>query len=281
MDAICWAARCGQLEILQKALQTSDVDLGDREVDAHGQTPLYHATECYYESVEETIQLLLKAGADLDSSGWNETPLELACSCQNFRAAMFLLKSGACIPEHLLLDCVSMVTGRSAGGFVPDRLVDTFIQLQRDIISELVIKHKVSVDRRPVGEEAETALTRAARDGEPSTVDLLLGLGASVDAAGSHQRTALMIAIERRHLQIVEILLAAGADVNLADLDGETVIFFSYHATSVLIKTTKQSGLCYSKLDPTFLMKVFGYPTGIALYLTSRSMKLGKGEVRH
>lgn len=225
-NAICWAVRNGKLTILRKALQKPGVDLDSLEPDVDGGTALYYTTKCYNESVVESIQLLLEAGADIDSSGWEETPLELACCYQNFRVAMVLLKAGASIPHYLLLDCVSSIKAKSAKAFVTDRLVDKLVQFQRDVISEIGVKHGEYIDRSPKGEDAETALMRATREGEPSTVELLLKLGANVNARGGSRMTALMVAVWEEKLQMVEILLAADAAVNLTDVDGQTANWY-------------------------------------------------------
>ena len=55
-----------------------------------------------------------------------------------------------------------------------------------------------------------------------ATVDLLLAAGAPVAPADNRGRTALMIAAERDHPEIVARLLAAGADPSARDRDGKT-----------------------------------------------------------
>ena len=55
-----------------------------------------------------------------------------------------------------------------------------------------------------------------------ATVELLLAAGASVAPADDRGKTALMIAAERNHPEIVARLLAAGADPAARDKMGET-----------------------------------------------------------
>jgi ankyrin repeat protein len=55
-----------------------------------------------------------------------------------------------------------------------------------------------------------------------ATVELLLAKGAQLDLADNRGRTALMIAAERGHAEIVKLLLAAGADPARRDKDGRS-----------------------------------------------------------
>ena len=54
------------------------------------------------------------------------------------------------------------------------------------------------------------------------TVKLLLARGASLEARDDRGRTALMIAAQRGHAQIVTTLLAVGADPKARDREGQT-----------------------------------------------------------
>ena len=62
-----------------------------------------------------------------------------------------------------------------------------------------------------------------AREGL-ETVELLLTRGAGVDLADDRGRTALMIAAQRGHAEVVARLLAAGADPAVRDHDGRTAL---------------------------------------------------------
>lgn len=61
--------------------------------------------------------------------------------------------------------------------------------------------------------DGNTALMRAVYEGEACIVELLLELGANVNARGRDGDTALMCAVAYRETKCVEILLKAGADV--------------------------------------------------------------------
>lgn len=70
----------------------------------------------------------------------------------------------------------------------------------------------------------QTALMRAALDGNEELANLLLSYGADPNKCDKDKRTALMLAAGRRHAAIVELLLEHKANPNLQDKDGLTAI---------------------------------------------------------
>lgn len=66
----------------------------------------------------------------------------------------------------------------------------------------------------------ETALQRAACDGNCAIVQLLLDRNADVNHQNDSGRTALMYAVGSDSYEVVDLLISAGADVNLIDTDG-------------------------------------------------------------
>jgi len=69
-----------------------------------------------------------------------------------------------------------------------------------------------------------TALRIASNDGHVELVEMLLNNGANVNAKNSYGVTALHIASREGHTDIVAMLLAAGADVNIKSDFGDTVL---------------------------------------------------------
>jgi ankyrin repeat protein len=225
--ALRWAAQNGDICMLRRALEAgTDVDVCYTDEEIYYWV-LHYATLCYDTVVEAVIGCLLEHEAWIDAGCVDAigTPLQFACKTQNFRAAITLIEAGARLDNSLLCSCVVSIKGKSEGGFVPDEAKDEFAQLQATIISKLA-SLPGSLDWRTNGEQGQTPLMSAVRDGEFSTVQLLLNLGAKVDAQGGNNTTPLMCAVERRRPDCVELLLTAGADVNIKDRDGQSALEF-------------------------------------------------------
>ena len=221
--ALRWAVKYGLMVTFNnaaKALKDVSEDVSNKVdiADMEGKTPLHYAAYCHGNVVDDMVEHLVKLGAFLDAeyNGAVGTPLELACENQNFRAAMALIKAGAKLVDGLLAICVSSIKAKSAGGLVPEESAC----FQKPLILELV-KRGASINWWPPSDEnGQTALMRAVCNGEVSTVQLLLKLGAGVNSPGGNNTTPLMCAVQSRRVRCVKILLEAGADTNLLDKEG-------------------------------------------------------------
>lgn len=83
------------------------------------------------------------------------------------------------------------------------------------------------------GATKNTALTLAARSGNPDTINILLDFNADVNASNCYGNTPLHEAAEEGDKEILSILLKAGADVNAKNHKGSTPLaFFCYSKDS-------------------------------------------------
>lgn len=141
-----------------------------------------------------------------------------------------MLEAGDVPPENLLLHCVSRIKGKSAGGHVPDSLVDKSEKLQERFVAQLVktFRGRQKINDRPQKLESKTALMLAVCHGTPSMVGLLLRLGADPNVRAGHGdrhgTTALMHAIRMRKCEAFTLLMDAGADIN-QQTDGDCAAY--------------------------------------------------------
>ena len=75
-----------------------------------------------------------------------------------------------------------------------------------------------------------TALILAREKGHTEIVQALIGAGADVNAKNQYGNTALMVASEKGHTEIVQALIEAGADVNVKDFEGKTSLNYATDA---------------------------------------------------
>lgn len=84
---------------------------------------------------------------------------------------------------------------------------------------------RISTDMKDEG--GNTALMRAALDGQTDIVKALLRKGADVNARNHEGCTALMFAVINLHTATVKTLLRFGADVNARAVDGCTPLMLA------------------------------------------------------
>ena len=72
-----------------------------------------------------------------------------------------------------------------------------------------------------------------------AVASLLLDRGVAVDDADDRGRTALMIAAEQGHQQLVDKLLAAGAVSDRRDLEGKTAFDLAADTTRASLSTAR------------------------------------------
>ena len=71
----------------------------------------------------------------------------------------------------------------------------------------------MSVDARD--RHGQTALMRAARQGDREAVETLIGSGADLNVTAKYTLTALMLAVVAGHEDIARLLASAGADLSI------------------------------------------------------------------
>ena len=171
-------------------------------VDVSGWTPLMHAAFCGWETV---LHLLLDHRADhslLNLDG--QTALDLAAEAHQPITAVVLRDHGASITAHLTDDGDHAKWISETAG-----LIYAAIQGDVDTLRELLDRTPECVDTRDDTEQ--TLLMLAAQNGRYHSVELLLDLGAEIEAESMAGRTALMHAVDSGVINTSRLLLRRGA----------------------------------------------------------------------
>jgi ankyrin repeat protein len=95
-----------------------------------------------------------------------------------------------------------------------------------------------------------TALFQASGKGLPSTVRLLLDLGAAVDAKTEKRATPLLIAAADGHLDVVVQLIEAGANLDCTDRSGDTALHHAaYKGSAAIVEALVKAGADRAVVD--------------------------------
>jgi ankyrin repeat protein len=138
--------------------------------------------------------------------------------------------------------------------FDPSATMRGFTRLLRTTLSgnsalaELLIELGADVDAE---REGSTALTFAARTGKPVIARLLLANGAAVDPRDADGKTPLLWAVERAAAEVVEALLANGADIGIVDEQtGRSLLHLAAFSGSVdVVSVLLSHGLAVDATD--------------------------------
>jgi ankyrin repeat protein len=204
--ALARAARAGHVALVELFLaQGAPIDARNLV----GATALYAAAE---NERQTTVAVLLARHADPNLPGPSGvTPLAAAAFKGNGRIVDQLITNGA-DPNVMDTTGKAAMTYAAGRGFalIVRRLLEAGVDPTRAYGNDLTALMWAAGSEEGVG-------ARAAMD----VVEMLLSAGAPVDAIDNRGRTALMIAAELGHAEIVDLLLGRGADRSIADKSGK------------------------------------------------------------
>jgi ankyrin repeat protein len=177
----------------------------------------------------EQLKILLDAGGKPDSNltcGMYDSPMQFAASCRRVDIVRILLKAGS--DPNVVAVPKENVRKRWDS---PERDNGTPLQIavsNQDIETIRLLKQYNGNPNRIFGNMPHTPLQMASRDGSKEIVELLLELGAEVNAppAKNFGATAVQFAAIKGLLGIAHLLLEYGADVNAppAEVGGRTAL---------------------------------------------------------
>ncbi len=214
------AARAGQRALVELFL-ASGAPIDAR--DLAGATALWAAADGERQA---SVALLLAKGADPNLPGRSGvTPLAAAAFKGNDRIVEQLLARTA-DPNAVDATGKAAITYAAARGFldIVRRLLDAGVDARFRYGNDLTALMWAAGHEDGVGAQAARGV-----------VDLLLSRGAQLDAMDDRGRTALMIAAELGHAELVAMLIGRGADAGLRDKRGKTAFDL---ATSESVRRT-------------------------------------------
>ena len=218
--ALMSAARRGQLEIARLLIETgARVDC----VTVIGCTALMMAAE---NGALKMVEFLIEKGAEVNGASLSgATALISAVHTGQLEVAEFLIEKGAKVDVCLLNvgernGCTALMLAAQDGRLAIARLL---IENGASVNA-----CRSNADRF----NGWTALMSAAQTGQLEVARLLIEKGASVDACRSNAggvsgSTALMTAAHHGQSKMVELLLANGSDVNAKTANGETALMLA------------------------------------------------------
>ncbi|KAL7300569.1 hypothetical protein TKK_0006563 [Trichogramma kaykai] len=190
--------------------------------DKFGRTPLHYAVESSKQYCTETVQALLKRGANpniLDKNGM--TPLHVCCQKKCVDLAIMLFKH--CDDKYRPLQ----INTRDKFGKTP---LHYAVEQQDEELFEILLKNEADSHLSdyegltPLHTICKTSRLQYSR----ALKNILLAIiktirsPVQINAQNKLGKTPLHYALEQEHAEFVEILLKNKADPNLADVEGLT-----------------------------------------------------------
>lgn len=171
-----------------------------------GSTPLHIAVKQI-----NTIQLLLQSGADKEATDLEgRTPLYQTLADGTIEVATLLIDEGANV-------ATAAKDGRTPLHMALSLGVKGFSIAKRLLQSDL--SEATDYAQAKAKDEA-TPLHIAAEHGPSEAIELLLGLGADVNALDDFGQTPLLISIYKKKWEIAELLIKGDADVDADEREG-------------------------------------------------------------
>ena len=254
--ALINAARTGNFKAVQ-ALLTNDADINLQDVE--GMTALMFAA---LNGMHDVVKLLVDKGADVNlrSNKHRETSLMYAAGKGHLDIVKMLLDKGADVNlrsnknktaadytstdsgiDYLLKN--HKVTKAAQGGGAAGSAVTGISANNKELIDAAErgdlknVRKCISggADVNVQNAQNTTALMLAAQNGHVNVVDVLIANKSDVNLL-SINGTALMHAAQNGHVNVVDVLIANKSDVNLRSINGTALIAAVHHGNIFLIK---------------------------------------------
>ncbi|PWA14509.1 hypothetical protein CCH79_00011210 [Gambusia affinis] len=214
-----WAARKGNLALLQLLLNSGRVDADCR--DSYGTTALMVAS---YSGHYECVKELIMQGADINYQRETGSTALFFASQQGHHDVVKLLFEFGASTELRTKVRRNHVEKRQAT-VQPDggTALTVASQYGHSAVVDVLLKNGANVHERL--NDGATPLFLAAQGGHVTVIRQLLASGAKVNQAREDGTAPLWMAAQMGHSEVVKVLLLRGADRDADRLDGSTVLF--------------------------------------------------------
>ena len=227
-------------------------------VDCDGDTALHYEVALdfrfpYYEPQSDVVNMLLERGASVDACNKvMQTPLHIACACDNTCAALALLERGASV---VAMDRKGNTALHCAVGIEHDFVRESYHR----VVVDRLLEQGASVDA--CNKDRKTPLHVACEHDNTCAAVALLERGASVVAVDCDGNTVLHHSVgtehnkedvkEDHHRVVVDMLLERGASVDARNRQGETPLHLASKCGSEpAVAALLQAGASVDAVDP-------------------------------
>lgn len=234
-----------------------------------GRTPLMAAAHC--QSAEESVRLLLAAGADVNAvADDKQTPLIEASLTGGPRIMRMLLAAGA-------------KAGTSDGGGFTCLMAAVGwndVELVRQLLAKGAAIHAKNtfagkVVHGDIALRELTALMLASAYGSPALVKVLLDAGAEINARDVRGMSPLLFAVSssNQDARVVKLLLERGSDVNNVSVAGETALDWARKFGSREVISILERAGAKGRVLPAMPVRT-GHPEADARRAAEKSVRL-------
>ncbi|XP_018316615.1 ankyrin repeat and death domain-containing protein 1A isoform X1 [Mycetomoellerius zeteki] len=200
---IHWAASRGNTEIIEMLIQAKcDIEARDK----YGMRPLHMAAQHGH---RDAVKMLINAGANVSAINKKQHTL-LMCGARG---------SNVAVVEYLA-EAVESLNGEATDSTGATALHHAAITGHPAVITALANIPRIVLDT--TDKKGQTPLHCACAKEHLDAVEVLIGLGANVDAQDNDGNTPLHVATRTRHTGIAQLLLKAGTNTELIDAEGFT-----------------------------------------------------------
>ena len=250
-------------KIVEMLLNHPNIDVNAKDNEGYTALDIAYETECF----PEIIKLLITYIIAQPIPKHLETQRERKKDRQNLRVLMMQKGVHPDLEQftgYYLGGKRKTRSKRQGGGTKITDIIQASMNGRTESAEEMLLKNR---------ENNNTALIWASRNGHTNTVEMILNMGADVNAKDNSSNTALIRASKNGHTETATMLLENGADVNAKDNDNWTALIeASENKQTEIVALLLENGADVNATDVNgktalFVASINGYTEIVALLL--------------